>query len=841
MVIDAAAGMGKSRLARAGLAQAGHDGAVTTWVQATRSAASIPLGAFAEILPPDVGSGDPFELLHRAATAIRERAGRRRMVIGVDDAQLLDPTSATLVAHLASTAAASLLVTVRTGEVCPDAVVSLWKDGDLQRLALSALTESETAELVESVVGGTVEENARRWVWEVSRGNPLYARELALGARAGALRNSGDLWRMPSRPAIAASLTELIAARLTQLTADERGALELLALGEPLELSSLIRLTAGGTTLTGLEERELISVEAGDAGPIARLGHPLFGEVMRTSLPFLRGREIRLALAADLQRARSLSGHDALRVARLLLDAGEPVPVSLLVDAAQAATLSGDADLGRVLAQRAIDAGAGLDATLVLARSLTISNGFEDAAAVLAAAERDVVTQDGAIDYLEQQLAVLYWGLRRTDELQALLERARHWWPDDAWKARLAPLRLRVGLLESLDQPGDELAETVDRLEHDDLDATSRRQLEVVLLAGLLHSGRGREAYALGRRTRPELPLAGPTDEGILALWIAAASETGEGWEEFEAWARQALRTGVRLGDHGGAGLAAIVLGHLSFHQARYLDARRWLAEAQMHHEHHDPIGVMANTASLQAGVAFALDDSEAARAALARCSESLRGDRPPPFQLPSIALARAWTALATGDLAQGQGTLLDAAAELSALPHYAARMVYEAMRAGVPACDVTIALDALSRRCDSRLVAVRAAHVRHRAADDGLGLLGASSEFESIGALLYASEAAAHAAESFLNAGRQDSARRASIRSRDLLPAGQGAEPPRIRGIDPAVIELTRREAELVKLARNGLSNGEIAERLVLSSRTVESHLYRAMQKLGVSDRRDL
>jgi DNA-binding NarL/FixJ family response regulator len=43
------------------------------------------------------------------------------------------------------------------------------------------------------------------------------------------------------------------------------------------------------------------------------------------------------------------------------------------------------------------------------------------------------------------------------------------------------------------------------------------------------------------------------------------------------------------------------------------------------------------------------------------------------------------------------------------------------------------------------------------------------------------------------------------------------------------------------VELARQGLSNPEIAERLVLSVRTVESHLYRAMEKLGVIDRRDL
>jgi DNA-binding NarL/FixJ family response regulator len=34
---------------------------------------------------------------------------------------------------------------------------------------------------------------------------------------------------------------------------------------------------------------------------------------------------------------------------------------------------------------------------------------------------------------------------------------------------------------------------------------------------------------------------------------------------------------------------------------------------------------------------------------------------------------------------------------------------------------------------------------------------------------------------------------------------------------------------------------NAEIADRLVLSVRTVESHIYRAMQKLGVGDRRQL
>ncbi len=66
-------------------------------------------------------------------------------------------------------------------------------------------------------------------------------------------------------------------------------------------------------------------------------------------------------------------------------------------------------------------------------------------------------------------------------------------------------------------------------------------------------------------------------------------------------------------------------------------------------------------------------------------------------------------------------------------------------------------------------------------------------------------------------------------------------AQLPEIDGLDAAAVELTPREAQLIELASPGLSNAEIADRLVLSVRTVQTHLYRGMQKLGISDRRDL
>ncbi|MGH3512050.1 MAG: response regulator transcription factor [Pseudonocardiaceae bacterium] len=55
------------------------------------------------------------------------------------------------------------------------------------------------------------------------------------------------------------------------------------------------------------------------------------------------------------------------------------------------------------------------------------------------------------------------------------------------------------------------------------------------------------------------------------------------------------------------------------------------------------------------------------------------------------------------------------------------------------------------------------------------------------------------------------------------------------------APLPLTQREREIVTLAAGGLSNRLIAERLTLSVRTVEGHLYRACSKLGASNRAEL
>ena len=72
---------------------------------------------------------------------------------------------------------------------------------------------------------------------------------------------------------------------------------------------------------------------------------------------------------------------------------------------------------------------------------------------------------------------------------------------------------------------------------------------------------------------------------------------------------------------------------------------------------------------------------------------------------------------------------------------------------------------------------------------------------------------------------------------ARELLATGETARRRGATTSDP----LTEQEAQIARLARDGLSNPEIGARLFISPRTVQYHLRKIFSKLGISSRTQL
>ena len=209
----------------------------------------------------------------------------------------------------------------------------------------------------------------------------------------------------------------------------------------------------------------------------------------------------------------------------------------------------------------------------------------------------------------------------------------------------------------------------------------------------------------------------------------------------------------------------------------------------------------------------------------------------------PGMDLAGAWVAAARGTTRQAIDEALAAADAAAASGQLAveAEALHSACRFGArDAGDTAERLGDLAGRVDGVLVKAQAAHAVAVAAGDGAALDVVAAEFERIGVLLSAADAAAQAATAHERADDRRATVESAATANRLAAFCGGARTPALR-TNAAPLPLTAREREIANLVAAGLSNRQIADRLVVSVRTVEGHLYRMCLKLDISDREEL
>ncbi|MFI6534663.1 LuxR C-terminal-related transcriptional regulator [Nonomuraea sp. NPDC050547] len=820
-MIAGEAGVGKSRLAAE--AAAGLTEHCVVRALGTETAAMIPFGAFAHVLggPPDGGEN----LLGWAARHLRTRAGQAPLLVTVDDAHRLDAASAALLHYLATRGEAALLVTVRTGEPVPEPVAALWKEELVTRIELAPLTRDEVGRALTAALRGDVAAETVRHLARVSEGNMLYLRELVHAGRdIGCLAEQGGQWRWRGGLSMTTRLRELVSERIGHLDPDEREVLELVAFGEPLGTDLLVTMASAGA-VERVEDRGLIVAD----GPGMRLGHPLYGEVVRGRCRTLRARRRLRTLAESLEASGMRGRDDMLRAAVWRLDSGSPADPRMLLVAAHLAWGRQDPHLAARLGRAAVEAGAGIEAVALLGQVLTILGDTGGAQEVLRRQDGPGATDaERAQHALALGVNMLWSG--DTHEAGRVFEGAADTLADPAWRQELLVYR---GVVDFFTGRLDAAGRTLTRA-RDLAPDTARGSGHLAALESWVsaHSGRSARCVSVVERAmagadawRDRAPHALPV---MLDARCAAHLFAGE--------LADAARIAVQ-----GTELAAPDLSVCGFgaYRARICRLRgdvaaalRWCREDVVRLRARSPylgrcLAELAHSAAL-------LGDLETARKALTE-AEELAGCW--NYTLQPVLLAKAWLAAADGDLDGAVRTALSMAADC---PYLGYRMLalHDVVRMG--AADlVTGSLDELAGGMEGPFAQICARHAHAAARNDPPGLRAVAAEFESLGMVLYAAEATAQEAAAYRRMGRGSAAKGAQTRAWALARRCPGVTTPAL--VELATPDLTPRQREIVQLAAAGLTNRQIADRLTLSMRTAANHLQAVYDKLGVNDRAEV
>lgn len=845
VVLHGPAGVGKTRLAEEALRLAERGGRRVERAMGHPSTQPIPLGALAHLLPGDltagigIGDDERTALFHGARAELQRLAGDDRLVLHVDDLDLLDDTSVAVLVPLIVARTVFVVGTVRTGRTPSDRLTSLHRDGYLVRLEIEPLGDDEVGALLHRALDGPVSGGVVRDFARLSGGNLQVLAELVRGARDhDSLVCERGEWVLRGPLPTTTALDALVAENLAGVDHAGKAVLELLAVCERVGLDD-IAAAHGAATVEALETAGIVTVVESDRRTALRLAHPIYGEVIRAGIPKLRLRRIQGELADLVEAHGARRREDLLQVAVWRVASGGKVDGARLARAARVALAAHDHVLARWLIGAAGDDVSEVERVEVLVEAHSMA-GDGDEVARLVGSVWDADLADDDRSHLAKRLAEVRF--YRDRDLEGAL--AVH---DDA-RVRITQPEVvaavdarRASLLAGAGRPVEALAIT------DGLgavaSAATRVEMAGARAVALINVGRYDEAIEVSRRAatdHAELPGA-LARRGIAQHLVneAHALAYGGRYAEARALLEPAIERASATGATGAWIWLEMSLAEVARDTGRAAEAI-WrfgaVAEAAPGSGQHAAL-VWAHVGVAQGHLL--LGDGDAAAEALDAADRV--GDSPVATSTATRDRARAWLLACRGDLTSARSLIREVLVPVRADSVFAfeVALLQDLVRLGVPD-EAVDRLGELEQTVDGPLVAVHAANARALVDRDAVALVDVVARYEQIDALVHAAEAAAELADLYRADSDARRANAAAHRSTEIAERAGGLRTPALSrgdGFEP----LTAREREVALLARGGRSSREIGEHLGLSSRTVDTHLARVYRKLGIAGRAEL
>lgn len=821
-ILAGEAGIGKTRLARELFRHVRRRRRRAVWVSASPTARLQPLGAFAQFAS---ASSNSLGLIREIADRIAP-PGQHTSVF-VDDVHALDSRSAALVQAIVLRPWVTALLTARTAEVLPPAIVDLWKDGVLDRVELASLGETETEQLAASIAGRPVGAVAARRLWRRTRGNPLYITHIARdwGALDGDGSNPAD--EMP------AELVALIQQTMMGLPPAELDILDVVSLLEPFPAAAMRDVVndLDDEVLEHLEHRGFIEVRDEASTIWLRPGHPLFAEARRDAMGKIRARRLRTRILDVL----NTSNHpvDPVALAQLSLESAGGPDAQLCIRGAGVAYERLDLGLAAELAGAAARAGGGSVAAVLQGYSLSLISRGEEAAAVLAPF---VEGPAPSVDAVVVSGGNRYFVLRDPDGAVRELERFIQGEATATDRAEVAALH--AWLCAFLARPDDALS-TLQTLA--DIEVSDRAQAFIRIAALTAYSSLGRYGRLEPLTADGYQATTGAVDEAamravlldgrVFALGVAGSMiESAQIVDQARARNLDA-QPPFNAYLHDLSGRALLARGHVRAGVVELDRAATLLGDAD------DTGWAVVNDMALSEALALA-GESVRADEMLRRVRETWHPGH--VYRVPELARVSAVNLAAGGRVAEAIAAA-ESAADLAMkgrAPTQAIFALHTAVRYG--AHGLGSRLRTLADGIDSPRATLAPQHSDAWDDRDPIRLQELSRAFEQAGDLISAVDAEAQAAAIWTWSGRGSRAAESRLRMRSLHAVTGRLHTPAVAQIELGD-GLTRRESEIAMLIAGGRTDREIAALLSLSTRTVEGHAHRVYEKLGLNGRAQL